>query len=154
MTGIIYPSVLLNLYLFLSASILLYIFSVFCLLFQHLLNTNFSQQAFSFSIPPSLFPCTITFPLQFFFKIIIDFYFYFFKYKFIYFNWRLITLQYCIGFALHQHESSLKVRYSLILPLSNSTPINIYLPKKKGRICPQSNLYKRFRAALLIIAAD
>ena len=27
--------------------------------------------------------------------------FYFFKkYKFIYFNWRLITLQYCIGFAV------------------------------------------------------
>ena len=30
----------------------------------------------------------------------------FLKYKFIYFNWRLITLQYCIGFAIHQHESS------------------------------------------------
>ena len=28
-----------------------------------------------------------------------------FKYKFIYFNWSLITLQYCIGFAIHQHES-------------------------------------------------
>ena len=27
----------------------------------------------------------------------------FFKCKFIYFNWRLITLQYCIGFAIHQH---------------------------------------------------
>jgi len=26
--------------------------------------------------------------------------------KFIYFNWRLITLQYCIGFAIHQHESA------------------------------------------------
>ena len=23
------------------------------------------------------------------------------KYKFIYFNWRLITLQYCSGFAIH-----------------------------------------------------
>ena len=32
--------------------------------------------------------------------------FFFFKYKFIYFNWRLITLQYCIGFAIHQHESA------------------------------------------------
>ena len=30
----------------------------------------------------------------------------FFKYKFIYFNWRLITLKYCIGFAIHQHESA------------------------------------------------
>ena len=26
--------------------------------------------------------------------------------KFIYFNWRLITLQYYIGFAIHQHEST------------------------------------------------
>ena len=26
----------------------------------------------------------------------------FFKYKFIYFNLRLLTLQYCIGFAIHQ----------------------------------------------------
>ena len=30
----------------------------------------------------------------------------FLKFKFIYFNWRLITLQYCIGFAIHQHEST------------------------------------------------
>ena len=29
----------------------------------------------------------------------------FFK-KYIYFNRRLITLQYCIGFAIHQHESA------------------------------------------------
>ena len=34
---------------------------------------------------------------------------YFFKFKFIYFNWRLITLQYCIGFAIHQHESAMSV---------------------------------------------
>ena len=26
---------------------------------------------------------------------------FFLKYKFIYFNWRLISLQYCIGFAIH-----------------------------------------------------
>ena len=31
----------------------------------------------------------------------------FFKnYKFIYFNWRLIALQYCIGFAIDLHEST------------------------------------------------
>ena len=29
-----------------------------------------------------------------------------FLYIFIYFNWRLVTLQYCIGFAIHQHESA------------------------------------------------
>ena len=28
----------------------------------------------------------------------------FFKYKLIYFNWRLITLQYCVGSAIHQHR--------------------------------------------------
>jgi len=31
------------------------------------------------------------------------------KYKSIYFHWRLITLQYCIGFAIHQHESLLLI---------------------------------------------
>ena len=31
---------------------------------------------------------------------------FFLFFKFIYFNWRLITLQYCIGFAIHQHEST------------------------------------------------
>ena len=35
--------------------------------------------------------------------------FYFKKYKFIYFNWRLITLQYCTGFAVYQHESAMGV---------------------------------------------
>ena len=34
---------------------------------------------------------------------------YFFKYKFIYFNWRLINLQYCIGFAIYQCESAMGV---------------------------------------------
>ena len=38
-------------------------------------------------------------------------FFYFFKYKFIYFNWRLITLQYCIGFAIHQHESLFSIPF-------------------------------------------
>ena len=39
--------------------------------------------------------------------------FLFFKYTFIYFNWRLITLQYCIGFVIHQHE--IKQLYSIKL---------------------------------------
>ena len=30
-----------------------------------------------------------------------------------YFNWRLITLQYCIGFAIHQHESATQVLIKL-----------------------------------------
>ena len=43
----------------------------------------------------------------------------FFKYKFIYFNWRLIILQYCIGFAIHQHESAMGIH---MFPILTSLP--------------------------------
>ena len=43
--------------------------------------------------------------------------------KFIYFNWRLITLQYCIGFAIHHHESATGIHVFLFLnPTSNLPP--------------------------------
>ena len=46
------------------------------------------------------------------------------KYKFISFNWRLITLWYCIGFAIHWHESAMGVHvFSILNPPPTSHPI-------------------------------
>ena len=48
----------------------------------------------------------------------------FFKYKFIYFNWRLITLQYCIGFAIDQHESAtVRHMFPILSPPPSSLPV-------------------------------
>ena len=72
-----------------------------------------------------------------------------FKYEFIYFNWRLITLQYCIGFAIHQHESVTGVHVFPILHspshlLPHPIPLGHPSAPAPGTLSHASNLDWRF----------
>ena len=81
--------------------------------------------------------------------------FHFILFKFIHFNWRQITLQYCIGFAIHQHESATGVHvFPILKPPSHLSPGTIPLGHPSAPapsiLYPASNLDWRFVSYMIL----
>ena len=57
----------------------------------------------------------------------------------IYFNWRLITLQYCIGFAIHWHESAMGIH---VFPILNPAPTSLPMRVLKGKVWRHKRAWK------------
>ena len=74
------------------------------------------------------------------FKLVL--FIYLFLNKFIYFNWRLIALKYCIGFATHQHESTTG-------GFKKAEEPDINLPTSAGSSKEKEGSRKTFISALL-----
>ena len=71
------------------------------------------------------------------------------------FKWRLITLQYCIGFAIHQHESATGVHvFPILNPPSHLTPHTIPLGHPSAPapriLYPVSNLDWQFISYMIL----
>ena len=75
--------------------------------------------------------------------------FIYFKFKFIYFNWRLITLQYCIGFAIHQHESAMGV-HGCSLSWTPLPPPSSYHPSGSSQYTSPEHLVSCIKPGLAI----
>ena len=69
--------------------------------------------------------CKFLFFLFFFFAFLFFSFIFILKYKCVSFNWRLITLQYCIGFAIHLHESATGI---YMFPILNPPPSSLPVP--------------------------